>query len=159
VTPGLFRCEKPKVGETPAMTEEGGPKRRALVAIATIFACVVTGATVFVLWPGNQRAWSVVSQRSGGIAEGEKFGVEVGMPWKDADQALRSQFEPSYVLWERASPERNQRFPSVLCDGPVLKGPAEVTYRDDAGAIMLELRDGRVRKIFWRYPVRLATAL
>ena len=135
------------------------PKRRALVAIATIFACVVAAAAVFVLWPGNQRAWAVVSQRSGGIAAGEKFGVEVGMRWKDADRVLRDQFEPSYVMWERASPERNLRFPSVLCDGPVLKGPAEVTYRDDAGAIILELRDGRVRKILWRYPVRLVTAL
>lgn len=112
--------------------------KRVFITILAIFAVLVFA---YILWPDNERARSVSHERSGRTSVGQVFGVRVGMRWSQADNILRAQFSPRYVLWQPPGSE-----------GPVLTGPASVSYRDTTGVITLELSDGHVRTIVWSYP-------
>ncbi len=125
---------------------------RVLSAFAAcVLALAVLAAGWIYFWPHDERTTAALSNSSGKITAGRRFQVSVGDTWLRADQEIRSQFSPDYVLWETPSPPPAD---SQTADSPVLAGSATVTYRDRSwrnGLITLTLHDGRVSQVMWNY--------
>ncbi len=86
--------------------------------------------------------------RNGGI-----LGVRTGDQWAQADQTLRSVFRPVYVMWDVGVCTGDKSL-GAHSDSPVLKGRAEVTYRDRSwhnGVVSLCLQDVKVAAISFSY--------
>ena len=121
-----------------------------------VFLALAAMAAIAFVWswqPTSEPTELYRHQRRGSITHGSQLGATVGAEWQAADQALRSRFRPSYVLWQSGPPEQIRRG-GGLSDGPVLRGYAEVSYRDQSwrnGVVTLELMEGRVTKISWHY--------
>lgn len=74
------------------------------------------------------------------------------MHWREADQVIRSQFEPTYVMWLVGKDEDRARGGGRNSSSPVLTGRSEVHYRDKSwrnGVITLHLSDGVVTEVHW----------
>jgi len=120
-----------------------------LMGGALILSLIVGGW--FYLWPHDERTMAALHTSSGQITAGRRFGVSVGEGWAEADQDVRRQFNPAYVLWEKPLPAPAY---SQTVNGPMLVGNASVTYRDQSwrnGLITLKLREGKVVQITWNY--------
>ena len=107
-----------------------------------------------VAWQAQKDRTAYHRYGQGHITAGGRFGVSVGIPWADADAAIRRQFSPAYVLWQTGTPEQLERGGGHSPGGPVMSGEARVSYRDEArgnGVVTLFLRDGCVTGIGWSY--------
>jgi hypothetical protein len=74
------------------------------------------------------------------------------MAWRDADEVVRSQFDPTYVLWWVGTEEEKARGAGTVAQSPVLSGPSQVSYRDKSwrnGVITLHLNDGVATEVSW----------
>ena len=121
-----------------------------LLAAASL---VVGSASAWVAWwPHSDLTKAGLHTEHGELTAGSKFGVRPGMRWREADQTIRSQIEPTYVMWQVGSEEEKRRGAGRYPSSPVLSGPSEVTYRDKSwrnGEITLHLNDGVVTKVQW----------
>lgn len=122
-------------------------------SIALLSLAGLASAAWMGLEPRNERTQLLFNDPQGVVTSGSKLGVRIGDPWHKADAAIRSQFEPRYVLWQVG---KTNRFGGnyTVRDGPVLTGQAEVSYRDGGwrnGTVTLDLRDGFVVAIIWQY--------
>ncbi len=114
---------------------------------------VVGSATAWVAWwPHSDLTRAGLHTEVGELTSGSRFGLRPGMPWREADQTIRSQFEPTYVMWQVGTEEEKARGAGTYPSSPVLSGRSEVTYRDKSwrnGLITLHLNDGVVTEVHW----------
>lgn len=130
---------------------KNGTKRVLTTGVIGVLALGLICAGWFDLWPHDERTSAALQNSAGTIDFGRRFGVKVGDGWKRADEEVRSQFTPGYVLWTTPRPPPAYEQP---VDGPVLVGDANVTYRDRSwrnGLITLKLHDGHVVQVTWTY--------
>lgn len=134
-------------------------KRHIPTLVACLIALPIAVVAWLYLWPHTERTSAALNFSSGQIKSGHRFQISVGDSWTVADQKIRRQFTPSYILWEKGGPppangQTDSQADRRDVDGPLLVGDASVVYRDSSwrnGMITLELHDGRVTQIMWNY--------
>ena len=115
------------------------------LAFASIFAWVAW-------WPHSELTAAGLHTEAGKTSSGSKFGVRPGMSWREADQIIRSQFNPTNVMWIGGTEAVLARGGGTYLSAPLLTGRAEVSYRDRSwrnGSIALVLVDGVVTEVRW----------
>jgi hypothetical protein len=128
--------------------------RILLWLVATLVLAVGSTAAWVAWWPHSDLTKAGLHTEVGNLTSGNRFGLRPGMPWQEADQTIRSQFEPAYVLWWVGTEEEKARGAGSLPSSPVLSGPSEVSYRDKSwrnGVITLRLYDGIVTEVGWSF--------
>jgi len=126
---------------------------RIFLRLLAIVVLVVGSSAAWVAWwPHSDLTRAGLHTEVGELTSGSRFGLRPGMPWREADQTIRSQFEPTYVLWWVGTEEEKARGAGRSPSGPVLSGPSQVSYRDKSwrnGVITLQLNDGVVTEVGW----------
>ena len=126
---------------------------RIFLWLLTATLLTVGSAAAWVTWwPHSDLTKAGLHTEVGELSSGSKFGLHPGMPWREADQIIRSQFEPSYVMWLVGKGEERARGGGRNSSSPVLTGRSEVYYRDKSwrnGGITLHLSDGVVTEVHW----------
>ena len=123
-------------------------RQRSLIAGTVVVALGLLLATC-AYGPGDPRN-DLVGAGSKRIASGKMLGVSIGDQWKVADQRLWRQFGLGDTLWSTGKYVSEGGTGEKLGHSPVLRGEAEVSYRDRSwrnGVITLYLVDGRVAAI------------
>ena len=116
------------------------------------FLVVGSAAAWVTWWPHSDLTNAGFRTENSELTTGSKFGLRLGMTWREADQTIRSQFEPGYVLWRTGTEEEILIGAGGYPQSPVLSGRSEVTYRDGSwrnGGITLYLMDGVVTEVHW----------
>lgn len=118
-------------------------------------ALLVGSAAAWVAWwPHSDLTKAGLHTEVGELSSGSRFGLRPGMHWREADEIIRSQFEPSYVLWRVGTEEELARGGGKYPSSPVLSGLSQVSYRDRSwrnGSITLQLNEGIVTEVSWYF--------
>ena len=120
--------------------------------VATVVIVVGSSAAWVAWWPHSDLTRAGLHTEVGELSSGSRFGLRPGMAWRDADEVVRSQFKPAYVLWWVGTEEEKARGAGKVSQSPVLSGPSQVSYRDKSwrnGVITLYLNDGVVTEVGW----------
>lgn len=132
----------------------GAGVRIFLWLIAAALLVVGSTAAWVAWWPHSDLTKAGLNTEVGELTSGSRFGLRPGMPWREADQIIRSQFEPEFVLWWVGTEEEKARGAGKASSSPVLSGQSEVSYRDRSwrnGVITLRLNDGIITEVRWWY--------
>ena len=126
---------------------------RTVLWVVAALLLVAGSSAAWLAWrPHSELTKAGLNTEVGELTTGSRFGLRKGMHWREADQILRSQFEPAYVLWTVATDEERARGAGRSSLSPVLSGKGHVSYRDQSwrnGVIALQLSDGVVTGVSW----------